>query len=124
MLGMHGTYWANMAIMESDLLIAIGYRFDDRVTGKIEAFAPQAKIIHIDIDPTSISKNVRVELPIVGDCKRILSKIVSLLEGEDISSFKAGLDKWHHQIEKFKAIHNMSYEQRDYQAPIHHREDF
>ena len=112
MLGMHGTYRANMAVMESDLLIAIGSRFDDRVTGKIEAFAPQAKIIHIDIDPTSISKNVRVDLPIVGDCKRILSKILSLLEEEDIDSFKAGLDKWHHQIDKFKAIHSMGYEQK------------
>jgi acetolactate synthase-1/2/3 large subunit len=111
MLGMHGTYWANMAVMESDLLIAIGSRFDDRVTGKIEAFAPQAKIIHIDIDPTSISKNVRVDLPIVGDCKRILSKILSLLEEEDIDSFKGGIDKWHHQIDKFKAIHSMDYEQ-------------
>lgn len=112
MLGMHGTYWANMAVMESDLLIAIGSRFDDRVTGKIEAFAPQAKIIHIDIDPTSISKNVRVDLPIVGDCKRILSKILSLLDEEDVPSFKSGLDKWHHQIEKFKAIRNMNYEQK------------
>ena len=91
MLGMHGTYWANMAVMESDLLIAIGSRFDDRVTGKIEAFAPQAKIIHIDIDPTSISKNVRVDLPIVGDCKRILSKILSLLEEEEIDPFKDGV---------------------------------
>jgi acetolactate synthase-1/2/3 large subunit len=117
MLGMHGTYWANMAVMECDLLIAIGSRFDDRVTGRIEAFAPQAKIIHIDIDPTSISKNVRVDLPIVGDCKRILSKILSLIEEEDISSFKAGLDKWHHQIEKFKAIHNMSYEQKEIIKP-------
>jgi acetolactate synthase-1/2/3 large subunit len=112
MLGMHGTYRANMAVMESDLLIAIGSRFDDRVTGKIEAFAPQAKIIHIDIDPTSISKNVRVDLPIVGDCKRILSKILSLLEKEETDSFKAGLDRWHHEIDKFKAIHSMNYEQR------------
>ena len=112
MLGMHGTYWANMAVMEADLLIAVGSRFDDRVTGKIEAFAPQAKIIHIDIDPTSISKNVRVDLPIVGDCKRILSKILSLLEKEETDSFKAGLDKWHHQIDKFKAIHSMNYEQK------------
>jgi len=117
MLGMHGTYWANMAVMESDLLIAIGSRFDDRVTGKIEAFAPQAKIIHIDIDPTSISKNVRVDLPIVGDCKRILSKILSLLEEEDIGSFKAGLEKWHHQIQKFKAIHNMNYDQKEIIKP-------
>jgi acetolactate synthase-1/2/3 large subunit len=117
MLGMHGTYCANMAVMESDLLIAIGSRFDDRVTGKIEAFAPQAKIIHIDIDPTSISKNVRVDLPIVGDCKRILSKILSLLEEEDIGSFKTGLDKWHHQIEKFKSFHNMKYDQKDIIKP-------
>jgi len=117
MLGMHGTYWANMAVMESDLLIAVGSRFDDRVTGKIEAFAPQAKIIHIDIDPTSISKNVRVDLPIVGDCKHILSKILLLLEEEDIDPFKAGLDKWHHQIEKFKAIHSMNYEQKEIIKP-------
>ncbi len=112
MLGMHGTYWANMAVMEADLLIAIGSRFDDRVTGKIEAFAPQAKIIHIDIDPTSISKNVRVDLPIVGDCKHIVSKILSLLEKEEIDSFKAGMQKWHHQIDKFKAIHSMNYDQK------------
>jgi acetolactate synthase-1/2/3 large subunit len=117
MLGMHGTYWANMAVMESDLLIAIGSRFDDRVTGKIEAFAPQAKIIHIDIDPTSISKNVRVDLPIVGDCKSVLSKILSLLDEEDVNSFKAGMEKWHHQIEKFKAVHNMSYEQNEIIKP-------
>jgi acetolactate synthase-1/2/3 large subunit len=117
MLGMHGTYWANMAVMESDLLIAIGSRFDDRVTGKIEAFAPQAKIIHIDIDPTSISKNVRVDLPIVGDCKRVLSKILSLLEDEEVRTFKAGVDKWHHQIEKFRAIHSMNYEQREIIKP-------
>jgi acetolactate synthase-1/2/3 large subunit len=117
MLGMHGTYRANMAVMESDLLIAIGSRFDDRVTGKIEAFAPQARIIHVDIDPTSISKNVRVDLPIVGDCKRILTKMLSLLEEEDFDSLKQGLDKWHHQIEKLKAFHNMNYEQKDIIKP-------
>ena len=117
MLGMHGTYRANMAVMESDLLIAIGSRFDDRVTGKIESFAPQAKIIHIDIDPTSISKNVRVDLPIVGDCKRVLSKILSLLEKEDIHTFKQGLDKWYHQIGKWKALHKMDYQQGEIIKP-------
>ena len=117
MLGMHGTYWANMAVMESDLLVAIGSRFDDRVTGKIEAFAPQAKIIHIDIDPTSISKNVRVDLPIVGDCKHVLSKILSFLEEEDVGTFRAGLEKWHHQIDKFRAVHSMNYEQREIIKP-------
>ncbi len=111
MLGMHGTYRANMAVQESDLLIAIGSRFDDRVTGKIESFAPQAKIIHIDIDPTSISKNVRVDLPIVGDCKRVLINFLSLLEQEDTESFREGLAKWKHQIEKWKSIHSMEYHQ-------------
>jgi acetolactate synthase-1/2/3 large subunit len=111
MLGMHGTYRANMAVMESDLLIAIGSRFDDRVTGKIESFAPQAKVIHIDIDPTSISKSVRVDLPIVGDCKRVLSKMLSLLEEEETDPFKEDLNKWRHQIEKWKALHNMDYHQ-------------
>jgi acetolactate synthase-1/2/3 large subunit len=111
MLGMHGTYRANMAVQECDLLIAIGARFDDRVTGMIEAFAPHAMIIHIDIDPTSISKNVRVDLPIVGDCKRVLSKILSLLEEEETDSFKEGLDRWRQQMEKWKAIHNMDYRQ-------------
>jgi acetolactate synthase I/II/III large subunit len=113
MLGMHGTYRANMAVMESDLLIAIGARFDDRVTGKIEAFAPQATVVHIDIDPTSISKNVRVDLPIVGDCKRVLTKILSLLEVEDTHAYKEGLEKWHHQIERLKAVHNLDYQQRE-----------
>jgi len=116
-LGMHRTYRANMAVMESDLLIAIGSRFDDRVTGKIESFAPQAKIIHIDIDPTSISKNVRVDLPIVGDCKRVLSKILSLLEKEDVHTFKQGLDKWYHQIGKWKALHKMDYQKGEIIKP-------
>jgi acetolactate synthase-1/2/3 large subunit len=111
MLGMHGTYRANMAVMESDLLIALGARFDDRVTGKVESFAPQAKVIHIDIDPTSISKNVKVDLPIVGDCKRILGKIIALLEKEDIHSYKEGLQKWRRQVESWKAIYDLSYRQ-------------
>jgi acetolactate synthase-1/2/3 large subunit len=117
MLGMHGTYRANMAVMESDLLIAIGSRFDDRVTGKIESFAPQAKIIHIDIDPTSISKNVRVDLPIVGDCKRILTKMLSLFEKEEMNTFKEGLDKWHRQIEKWKSLYSMNYHQGEIIKP-------
>jgi acetolactate synthase-1/2/3 large subunit len=111
MLGMHGTYRANMAVMESDLLIAIGARFDDRVTGKTESFAPHAKVIHIDIDPTSISKNVKVDLPIVGDCKNVLSKILSLLEKEDTDSFALGLGKWYQHIDRWKYTHDMNYKQ-------------
>ena len=117
MLGMHGTYRANMAVMESDLLLAIGARFDDRVTGKIESFAPHAKIIHIDIDPTSISKNVKVDLPIVGDCKNVLSKILSLVEEEDTDSFRLGLGKWYQCIDRWKNIHDMSYQQGEIIKP-------
>ena len=75
MLGMHGSYTANMAVSECDLLIAVGARFDDRVTGKLDEFATKAKIIHIDIDPTSISKNVKVDIPIVADCNVTLTAI-------------------------------------------------
>jgi acetolactate synthase-1/2/3 large subunit len=117
MLGMHGTYRANMAVMESDLLLAIGARFDDRVTGKIESFAPHAKIIHIDIDPTSISKNVKVDLPIVGDCKNVLSKILSLFEEEDTDSFRLSLGKWYQCIDRWKNIHDMSYQQGEIIKP-------
>jgi acetolactate synthase-1/2/3 large subunit len=80
MLGMHGTRYANYAIIDSDLLIAIGARFDDRVTGKLESFAPNAKVIHIDIDPAELGKNVKVDVPIVGDAKVILKKLVSTLK--------------------------------------------
>ncbi len=83
MLGMHGSYTANMAVAKSDLLIAVGARFDDRVTGRIDAFAPHAKIIHIDIDPTSISKNVTVDIPIVADCKHALTAINNWLAASD-----------------------------------------
>ena len=75
-LGMHGTYYANMAVTNCDLLVAVGARFDDRVTGRISSFAPHAKIIHVDVDPTSIRKNVRVDLPIVGDVKDVLSRLI------------------------------------------------
>ena len=80
MLGMHGSAYANYAVQECDLLIAIGARFDDRVTGKIETFAPHAKTIHIDIDPSSISKNIRVDIPVVGDAKIILGELIKLVE--------------------------------------------
>ena len=76
MLGMHGTYAANMAISHSDLIVALGARFDDRVTGKVDEFAPGAKIVQVDIDPTSISKNVRAHLPIVGDVRSVLRDLL------------------------------------------------
>jgi acetolactate synthase-1/2/3 large subunit len=112
MLGMHGTYRANMAVTDCDLLIAVGARFDDRVTGRIDAFAPNAKKIHIDIDPTSISKNVRVDIPIVGDCQRVLSAMLALLKEEKgLDEHRYALAPWHEQIEQWKNTHRLVYQQ-------------
>ena len=94
MLGMHGTAWANYAVQGSDCLVAVGARFDDRVTGKLETFAPHAKIIHIDIDPSSISKNVTVDVPVVGDAKDILEKMLEFIEPVDRSPWLEKVAKW------------------------------
>ncbi|MDP8253036.1 MAG: biosynthetic-type acetolactate synthase large subunit [Candidatus Kaelpia aquatica] len=94
MPGMHGTVYANLAIQNSDLLIAVGSRFDDRVTGKIEAFAPKAKIIHIDIDPSAISKNVDVDIPIVGDAKKILIELNKIVKKPDSSDWVKQIKSW------------------------------
>jgi acetolactate synthase-1/2/3 large subunit len=117
MLGMHGTYRANMAVTNCDLLIAIGARFDDRVTGDISKFAPYAKIIHIDIDPTSISKNVRVDTPIVGDVKDILQKFHLLLEDAKKINWKSRRKSWFAQIDKWMRIHSLDYKQKDVIKP-------
>ncbi|MFH1577678.1 MAG: biosynthetic-type acetolactate synthase large subunit [Candidatus Omnitrophota bacterium] len=103
MLGMHGTAYANYAIMNADLVIAIGARFDDRVTGRLDNFAPHAKIIHIDIDPSSISKNVKVDVPIVGDAKNILIQLLEVLgKAPDIK-------EWSNVIEQWKNKHPLVY---------------
>lgn len=111
MLGMHGTYAANMAITGSDLIIAIGARFDDRATGKVDEFAPQAKIVHIDIDPTSISKNIKVDIPIVGDSKLALRKMIEVYEQEkgEFTNFHKSIKSWHEQIEKWKRDYPLTY---------------
>jgi len=111
MLGMHGTYYANMAVTNTDLLIAIGARFDDRVTGKIATFAPHAKIIHIDIDPTSIKKNVRVDLPIVGDLRDVMQKMVLELRehGDEVRALVEASAPWHDQVTGWKQQHPMAY---------------
>jgi len=104
MLGMHGTRYANYAVSDTDLLIAVGARFDDRITGKISEFASHAKIIHIDIDPTAISKNVRVDIPIVGDAKNILSQLLSAArKGKKRES-------WHQKIREWKKKYPLKYE--------------
>ncbi len=94
MLGMHGTAFANYAVQECDLLIAVGARFDDRVTGKVKTFAPHAKVIHIDIDPASIAKNVRADIPVVGDAKYILAELVKLVEHRERKEWFAKIAQW------------------------------
>ena len=94
MLGMHGTVYANYAVNECDLLIAIGARFDDRITGKVSAFAPNARIIHIDIDPTAISKSIRVDIPVVGDAKRVLKKLLPKIKPAKRTAWVKQIQKW------------------------------
>ena len=113
MPGMHGTYYANKAIQESDLLIAVGMRFDDRVTGKIDAFAPHAKIIHIDIDPTSIRKNVRVDIPIVGDVKRVLTVLNKVLKEEVKEQWGEVRKAWLKQVDAWKKERPLTYTYSD-----------
>ncbi len=103
MLGMHGTYYANHAVNESDLLIAIGARFDDRVTGKITEFIPEAKVIHIDIDPASVSKMVNVDIPIVGDCKQVLKEMNGIVNPPDIKG-------WIKRVKQMKRENPLTYE--------------
>jgi len=105
MLGMHGTVYANHAIMDSDLIIAVGSRFDDRVTGKLDAFAPEAKIVHIDIDPASVSKNVKVDIPVVGDAKNVLKELNKLVK-------KCDCDLWLKKIKEWKE-----------KAPLRYKDD-
>ncbi len=111
MLGMHGTYVANMAMHYSDLVIAVGARFDDRVTGKVSEFCPSAKIIHIDIDPTSIRKNIHVDIPIVGDCKCVLQELNNVLRATVNGDQKELRKPWWDQLNEWKTAHPLSYEQ-------------
>jgi acetolactate synthase I/II/III large subunit len=117
MLGMHGTYYANMAVHHSDCLVAVGARFDDRVTGRVDAFAPNAEIIHIDIDPSSISKNIQVSIPIVGDCKRVLAKLVEAIREEmktyPLGAVKEARRQWAEQIAEWKRAQPLRYEWSD-----------
>lgn len=117
MIGMHGTYRANMCSGACDLIVAVGVRFDDRVTGKTDTFAPNAKIVHIDIDPTSIRKNIPVAVPIVGDCKITLGLLNRLLDKEDLGDLKKKRKSWLNQIEKWKSTKPLAYKQKDIIKP-------
>jgi len=117
MLGMHGTYRANMSIGSCDLLIGIGVRFDDRVTGKLGTFAPHAKIIHIDIDPTSIRKNILVTVPVVGDCKISLAELNKLMDEKELVRDLKNNKLWHDQIKEWKSTIPLDYDQKDIIKP-------
>ncbi|MBT8351434.1 MAG: biosynthetic-type acetolactate synthase large subunit [Deltaproteobacteria bacterium] len=117
MLGMHGTYRANMCTGACDLLISIGVRFDDRVTGKTDAFASQAKIVHIDIDPTSIRKNIPVFIPIVGDCKISLGILNQLVDNVDMENVSKHRVEWFDQIKQWKDTKPLAYKQKEIIKP-------
>ncbi|MBF0126713.1 MAG: biosynthetic-type acetolactate synthase large subunit [Magnetococcales bacterium] len=109
MLGMHGTFEANMAVSNCDLLVAIGARFDDRVTGKVSEFATHATIIHIDVDPTSISKNVRVDLPIVGDVRHVLTQLNEMVLNREFLAGTQDLVPWWDEIETWRKRNSLRY---------------
>lgn len=113
MLGMHGTYEANMAMHDSDVLVAIGARFDDRVTGDLSKFCPHAKIIHIDIDPSSIAKNVRVDIPIVGSVSNVLAEILRVIKESNRRPDAEALTAWWNQIHEWRSIECFRYEHSD-----------
>jgi acetolactate synthase-1/2/3 large subunit len=124
MLGMHGTYRANMATSTCDLMIAVGVRFDDRVTGKTDVFAKNATIVQIDIDPTSIHKNIPVAVPIVGDCRMALEELNSLIDNEDIEDLCQGRDEWFAQIDEWKNTKPLAFDQGDAIKPQYVIEKF
>jgi acetolactate synthase-1/2/3 large subunit len=113
MLGMHGTYCANMTISECDLIIAIGVRFDDRVTGALDKFAPHAEIIHVDVDPSSISKIRRAQVPIAGDAKSVLRQMLDALPEQACQSSSERLAAWWEQIREWKSYAPLAYENSD-----------
>ncbi len=114
MLGMHGTYVANMAINNADLLISVGVRFDDRVTGKLETFAPHARLVHIDIDPTSIRKNVFVDVPIVADCRLALQSVQEELQNQlKEQDLSAAYSSWREQVQKWQQEHPLTYRESE-----------
>jgi len=107
---MHGTYEANMAMHECDVLIAIGARFDDRVTGKLSEFCPNSKIIHLDVDPASISKTVKVDVPIVGEVKPVLAEMIELLKGSKKKAPAKAIKEWWKQIDEWRGMDCLRYD--------------
>ncbi|MGC9351473.1 MAG: acetolactate synthase large subunit, partial [Sulfurovum sp.] len=109
MLGMHGNYASNMAMSETDLVISLGARFDDRVTGKLSEFAKYADVIHVDIDPANIAKLVDVDYPIVGDVSQVLEEMIPLVEDVDTDRYQA----WREILKRYDELHPQAYEDSD-----------
>ena len=110
MLGMHGTYEANMAMHDCDVMLAVGARFDDRITGDLAKFSPHSEIIHVDIDPSSIGKNVKVKIPIVGDAKSVLADIVKAIKKLDSKPNEKNLKHWWSQIDAWRSMDSLHYD--------------
>ncbi len=120
MLGMHGTYEANMVMHDCDVMVCIGARFDDRITGRIDAFSPYSKKIHIDIDPSSIGKNVHVDIPIIGDCEHVLEEMVRLWRSHEAKTDAKALKPWRDQIDGWRARNSLAYKNsKDFIMPQH-----
>ena len=110
MLGMHGTYEANLAMHDCDVMLAVGARFDDRITGDLAKFSPYSKIIHVDIDPSSIGKNVNVDVPIVGDAKRVLADLVSVVKNLEPNPDANRIAAWWKQINSWRSIDCLAFD--------------
>jgi len=111
MLGMHGSYEANLTMQNADLIIAIGSRFDDRVTGNLAKFCPHAKIVHVDIDPASISKNVTVDVPIVGPVKQVVSKMIEIIKKDKMVFDKENSKAWWQEINEWRKVHSLNFDE-------------
>jgi acetolactate synthase-1/2/3 large subunit len=111
MLGMHGTYEANLAMHDCDLMICVGARFDDRITGLVDAFSPNSKKVHIDIDPSSINKVIRVDVPIIGDIAHVLEDLLKVWKSRGRKTNAAAVTKWHGQINDWRAVNCLGYKE-------------
>ena len=111
MLGMHGTYESNLAMYDCDVMVAIGARFDDRVTGRTDAFSPNSKKIHIDIDPSSINKNIQVDVPIIGDVENVVEDMLEKYKARNVQPNAKALEAWWNQIEEWRAVDCLKFEQ-------------
>jgi acetolactate synthase-1/2/3 large subunit len=113
MLGMHGTYEANLAMHDCDVMINIGARFDDRITGRVDAFSPNSRKIHVDIDPSSINKIIRVDIPIIGDCNRVLSEMIRVWRSRTNQPRTEAIKAWWQQIENWRAVGSLNFKNSD-----------